>query len=291
MRADPDLRRPAPPRKRADFLPTARRAWGLLVIFARRSPALLATGAVAFAASNLVPSILLERAHIGLGTGDEGADFGRLGVVGFDALVLARFALPAVIGAGFLLAMQRVFLAGGRTGFAALREYASWARVALALVALKAVGAFSSWVAGALPALLVASLGAVSATLSLILLAPLFVMLGVSVVRLSLAPPALALGLPKAAAESWEITRGRVLHMLGVWMVASAPLVGAASALSWWGMDGYLTCELPLGLAAVLLAGAVSSLLYKSYRLPPHLRPDRRPSRNRSRRSEPALAK
>jgi hypothetical protein len=291
MRADPEHRRPAPPRKRAEFLPTAGRAWGLVAIFARRSPVLLAIGAVAFAASDLVPSVLLERAHIGLGSGDLAADFGSWGVAGLDALVLARFALPAVIGAGFVLAMQRVFLAGGGTGLAALRAYVSWAKIALALIALKALGTAMAWVAETLPPLLVASLGPVSAVLSLILVAPLFVMLGVSVVRLSLAPPALALGLPKAAAESWEITRGRVFHVLGVWVVAGAPLAAGAMGLTWWGADGYLTCELPLGLVAVLLAGAVSSLLYKSYRLPPQLRPDRRPSRNRSRRAEPVLAK
>jgi hypothetical protein len=82
-----------------------------------------------------------------------------------------------------------------------------------------------------------------------------------------------------------------VLHILGVWLVTSAPLATVATALAWWGAASTILAMLPLGLRALLLAGAVSSLLYKSYRLPAHMRPDRRPSRNRSRRAEPALAK
>jgi hypothetical protein len=142
-----------------------------------------------------------------------------------------------------------------------------------------------------MPVMLVLILGQVSALLTLVLLAPLFVMAALCVVRLSLAPAALALGLAKSAAESWEITRGRALHILGVWLVTGAPLAAAATALAWWAPANDLPVVLPLGLLALLLAGALSSLLYTSYRLPAHMRPDRRPSRNRSRRSEPALAK
>jgi hypothetical protein len=292
MRADPEHRRPAPPRRRADFLPTAARAWGLVVVFARRAPALVAGGAVAFAAGDLVPAALLERAHIGLGgSGDLVADFGRWGAAWLYGLMVARYVLPPVVAAGLFLAMQRVFMAGGGKGLGALRDVASWARVSAALLAAKLAGTAALWTAANVPALLVLMLGQISALLTLVLFAPLFIMAVVSAVRLSLAPPALALGLAKAAAESWEITRGRVRHIVGVWLVTSAPVAAAATALAWWGVNSYLLAVLPLGLLALLLAGAVSSLLYKSYRLPAHMRPDRRPSRNRSRRAEPALAK
>jgi hypothetical protein len=292
MRADPEHRRPAPPARRAAFLPVAARAWGLLLIFARRAPAFVLAGAAAFAAGDLVPAALLERAHVGFGdSGDAAADFGQFGVAGYYALVTLRFALPAVIGAGLFLAMQRMFMAGGSGGFASLRLYGCWARVSSALMALKLLGAAAFWTAATLPTALVLVVGPMSALLTLVLVAPLFVVLAVCVVRLSLAPPPLALGLRQALAESWEITRGRVLTILGVWLVASAPVALAATVLTWWGSGDYLLCALPLGLLALLLAGAVSSLLYKSYRLPPHLRPDRRPSRHRNRRAEPALAK
>jgi hypothetical protein len=292
MRADPEHRRPPPPRRRADFMPTAARAWGLVVVFARRSPALVAAGAVAFAAGDLVPAALLERAHIGLGgSGDLAADFGRWGAAWLYGLMVARYVLPALVGAALFLAMQRVFMAGGGNGIAALRDVGSLAGVTGALLVAKLAGSAAAWTAANLPGLLVLMLGQVSALLALLLVAPLFILAAVSVVRLSLAPPALALGLAKAAAESWDITRGRVLHILGVWLVTSAPLATVATALAWWGAASTILAMLPLGLLALLLAGAVSSLLYKSYRLPAHMRPDRRPSRNRSRRAEPALAK
>jgi hypothetical protein len=292
MRADPEHRRPPPPRRRADFLPTAARAWRLVGIFARRCPALLAAAAVAFAASDLVPTMLLERAHVGLGgSGDLVTDFGRWGAAWLYGLMAARYVVPVIAGAALFLAMQREFTTGGDTGPATMRDVASWARVAAALLGFKLAGSAAAWIAAFLPIALVLVLGRISAGLTLVLLAPLFVSAAICFVRLSLAPSALALGLAKSAAESWEITRGRVLHILGVWLVAGAPLAACAGALALWRPANSLLAVLPLGLLALLVASAVCSLLYTSYRLAAPMRPDRRPSHNPSRRSEPALAK
>jgi hypothetical protein len=296
MRADPEHRRPTPPRRHADFLPTAARAWGLVLIFVRRSPAMLAGVTVAFAAADGVPRFLLERAHIGLGgSGDLIADFGTWGAAWIYALRAARFVLPAAIAAAPLLSMQRMFLAGGTSPVRTWAWWACWARLAMALLLLKLAGSGAAWLAAEMPVQLVEMIGPVSALLTLLLLAPLMLLAAMALLRLSLTPPPMALGLPKAVSESWQITRGHAGFMLGAAMVAAAPLALAASAFAWWQplSDGAasLVVVLPLGLFGLLLAGGLTSLWYHSYRLPPDLRPDRRPSRNRGRRAEPALVK
>jgi hypothetical protein len=296
MRADPEHRRPAPPGRRADFLPTAARAWGLVLIFVRRSPAMLAGAILAFAAADRVPHALLERAHVGLGgSGDLVQDFGAWGATWILALRAARFALPAVIAAAPLLSMQRMFLARGESPLRSAAWWTCWARLAAALLALKIAGYGAEWLAAELPARLVLLLGPISAILTLILLAPLAVLGALAVLRLSLTPPPMALGLPRALAESWQITRGHGGVMIGAGMIAAAPLALAASAFAWWrppaDTAAALIVVLPLGLFALLLAGGLTSLWYHSYRLPQDLRPDRRPSRNRGRRAEPLLAK
>ena len=290
MRADPAHRQaPPPPRRRTDFLPIAAHAWRLLPRFVARRPVTLACAIAAAGLADLIASLLLDRAHIGLGgTGDLVADFGASEATWLYALMAVRFVAPPLAAALLLLSMLRMVLADGKAGRISL--FGRWAILAGCLLALRLLAAALARMAAMLPLTLLLVLGPISALLTLVLLAPFLAVVMLAIFRLWLAAPSIALGLKRPFAESWEITRGRVARLLGAWLIATAPLLVIVLARDSWMADaGGNAVSFILWLVASLLAGALSGLLYQLYRLPAALRPDRRPSHNRASRIEPAL--
>ena len=132
--------------------------------------------------------------------------------------------------------------------------------------------------------------GPVSTWLSVPLLLPLALLGLACALRLSLAAAPAALNLSAPLADSWDITDGHTLFMAGACIMAMGPLFILALLGVRYGPSG--TAVQAIGLTAVVLAlsGAQAGLMVGFYqRWQTVLRPDMRPSRNRTRRREPLI--
>ena len=159
----------------------------------------------------------------------------------------------------------------------------------LALCGALAVGLYLVVPFVALPVL-----GRVSTILTLILLLPASSVAMIWLLRLSLGVPAISLGLPRALAEGWDISRFHVSRTLCVWLLAYLPVIVAlalclAARLDRLGWTETLVRPL-LDVVAVSLTGSLTGLFYRQHRLPLGLRPDVRPSWNRGARREPVIS-
>ena len=137
------------------------------------------------------------------------------------------------------------------------------------------------------------ALGRTSTILTLILLLPGVCLALTWLLRLSFGLPAVSLGLPRALAEGWAISRFHVARALCVWLLAYLPLLvvfGVLHAVRSDPLGWAETLVRPvLDVVAVSLTGALTGLFYRTLRLPRDFRPDVRPSWNVSMRREPVI--
>ena len=162
------------------------------------------------------------------------------------------------------------------------------AALLLATCAAASLGVFL-----ALPVVALPALGRISTILALILLLPAVCLAMTWLLRLSFGLPAIALGLPRALAEGWDISRAHVSRALCVCLLAYLPLglalaVCLTARLERLGWPETLLRPL-LDVLGVSLAGSLTGLFYRQLRLPLGLRPDMRPSWNRNARREPVI--
>jgi hypothetical protein len=284
IRADPQNRPQRRTRRSFGIWRDIKAAWWLTLAAWRRRPLLFAVALVIWALVRFACLRKLGQAHLGLG--------GTLSVT--QAASLAALALTADLGPVVLAALlwpaqHRIMLASPRVSLAAAAARA--ARMLGVAFAFALCGAAIINLPLVLPGILLPAIGRVSTILTLILLLPGAGLGVVWLLRLSFGLPAISLGLPRALAEGWDISRHHVARALCVWLGACLPLMlvfGECMAARLDAVGWAETLVRPvLDVAAVSLTGSLTGLFYRDMRLPLGLRPDVRPSWNPRMRREP----
>lgn len=282
MRADPENRLPGRVRVRREAL--VRRAVALWRMAGRSALALPASHAAALLAWALADGLAVReftRAHLGLGLPSAGE--WQSGLALRLAIAVAALVLGPPIVLGLLSCMiHRRMLNGARTAWWPCAGRALALTAALWLLTLFACAGYAAVLLAALPAI-----GPTSTLLTAILLLPLPVGVVIASVRMLTGLPAASLGLPRAAAEGWMISTGRVGPLLGMAVIGLGPLLILRAALSMTRLGGFAVPVMDI--AAFSWTGCLTADFYRRFRVPAALRPDRRPSRNRAARQEPAL--
>jgi hypothetical protein len=291
IRADPESRLPGRFRRSYGILADVGSAWRLTAQAMLRRPGLLIGVAMAWGVVRFLCLAALQRSHLALSTDDATAEFERWNVAKLMAIALLVDFGPVLVATAVLPPLYRLSLAapvpGGRVG---ARRIAATFGVLMGM----AMSLSAAWVSIRLgPALLIRPLGRTSTLLTMILVLPVYGVLLVALLRLSFGLPAIALGLPRPLSEAWVISRCHVVRTGGIVLLAGLPLVLA-------GVGWFVLNPDPLGLVAslvrpgldviaVALTASLTAVFYRSYRLPYALRPDQRPSRNRTRRRDPVV--
>lgn len=288
IRADPETRLPPRARRSLAIWRDARQAWALTAQACWRFKLLFVAALLCWGAVRYLCLRAIEQAHLGLVAGG-GLD--RWDLAGIFGLAVLADAGPVFLAAAFFPRQHRLVLGAPDP---ALRQGAvRMARVFGTALAMAVCGFVVLQGYLLLPLVLLGALGRVSTILTMVLLLPLVCLLFVAMLRLSYGLPAMALGLRRPLAEGWAISRFHVMRSLAVCAVAFLPL--AALAACWIAL-----APDPLGWAAMIvrpladcvavsLTASLTGVFYRTYRLPLALRPDVRPSRNRSQRVEPVI--
>jgi hypothetical protein len=290
IRADPATRLPPRPPRNFAILRDARHAWLQTAGAVRRAPLLVLAclfgwGAVRFACFHII-----EQAHLNL-PGDPGLGRTRWAIAGLFAAAALADAGPVFVAAILMPKLHRLIL-----------DQPPPPRAAAAVRAVKLFGVMFVMMLAALtmlnvyrllPLVLVRALGRTSTILTMILLLPAVCLGLTGLLRLSFGLPALSLGLPRALAEGWAISRGRVIRVLAVWTVALAPVIAVIGVSLWlrpdpsgWPALIFRPC---IDMALVALTASLTGVFYRAHRLPPPIRPDMRPSRNPAHRKSPVF--
>jgi hypothetical protein len=289
IRADPASRLPgrAPGRARpfGGVLHDARRAWVQTASLLGRLK-LLVLGAVLIWGGLRMAclTILLPR--------DPGPFYGTpAGLACLYALAILLNTGPVLLAAVLMPSMHRMIIgAPAPEHLATLKARTKLTGVLFVLV-LAGLAVLNLYVL--LPRLLIVRLGQTSALLTMILLLPEAILALLALLRLSLGLPAISLGLPRALAEGWDISRGHTLRVASVFAVTLLPPLLVMALWLWWRPRplGWPALFLRpcIDLAFVSLTASLTGLFYRKSRLPLAFRPDRRPSRNPAHRQQPIL--
>ena len=286
IRADPLNRLHRRKRLSLGILRNTKEAWVLTAAAWRHMPALFAAALVTWAILRFACLYGLNQTHVTFGGRRTLADLASL-----LALVVTTNAGPVFLAACLWPPQHRLILDAPTVTQAVRARRATRMLGVTLLMALGAAILLATYLA--LPLLLVRAIGRISTILTLILLLPAVLLALVWLLRLSFGLPAISLGLPRALAEGWYISRFHVWRALCVCLLAFLP---AALALAGW----LALRPDPLGWAETLvrpvadvvvvsLTGSLTGLFYRDMRLPRGLRPDVRPSWNRDFRREPII--
>ncbi len=283
IRVDPQSRPLRRTRRSFGILRDVRTAWRLTLQAWRRMPLAFAAALVMWSAVRFGCLDGLAQAHLEPG--------GRLTLPAAASLLLLAITVdvgPIVLAALLWPGLHRMILdapAPGRSAWLGRAARLFGTALLLALAAAAALGlplALALWLRPAL--------GRVSTILTLILLLPAVGLALLAVLRLSFGLPAISLGLPRALAEGWDISRLHGLRAALVWLLAILPV---AMALVCWMVlapDRFGWAVRPaLDVLLVSLTGSLTGLFYRDMRLPIGLRPDVRPSWNAGMRREPNI--
>jgi hypothetical protein len=286
IRADPQTRLARRTRRSFGIWRDTRAAWTLTFAAWRHMPWL-------FAAALLVWGII--RAACLRGLAQAHLEFGvRLTLpeaASLLALAIASDLGPLVMAACLWPAQHRLILTAASPPMAAQAARAAKMLGAAFVLALGGAALLRLYLA--VPLVALPALGRVSTILTLILLLPAVCYAMICLLRLSFGLPAISLGLPRALTEGWDISRFHVARSLCVGLLATLPVILAlagcvAARMERLGWAETLVRPL-LDVIAVSLTGSLTGLFYRGLRLPLALRPDRRPSWNRSARREPVI--
>ncbi len=286
IRADPLNRLPRRTRRSFGIWRDTKTAWTLTAAAWRRNPALFTATLVIWGLVRFACLHGLAAAHLG-----HGRRLSLAEAAGLLGLAIAADVGPLLVAACLWPAQHRLILKAAAPPLAV--QAARAARMLGAALLLAICAAASLGVFLALPVVALPALGRISTILALILLLPAVCVAMTWLLRLSFGLPAIALGLPRALAEGWDISRAHVSRTLCVCLLAYLPL-GVALAicltarLERLGWPETLLRPL-LDVLGVSLAGSLTGLFYRQLRLPLGLRPDMRPSWNRSARREPVI--
>jgi hypothetical protein len=286
IRADPLNRLPRRTRRSFGIWRDTKAAWTLTATAWRRLPVLFAAALVMWGILRFACLRGLAEAHLEF--------VGRLTLpqaASLLALAIAADLGPLLLAASLWPAQHRLILKAPAPPLAVQTARAGRMLGAGLLLALSGGAVLGLFLA--LPFIAMPALGRISTILAMILLLPAVSLAMICLLRLSFGLPALALGLPRALAEGWDISRGHVWRTLSVWLLAYLPvglaLAGCQAArLDPIGWPETLIRPL-LDVIAVSLTGSLTGLFYRHFRLPLALRPNMRPSWNRSARREPVI--
>jgi hypothetical protein len=291
IRAEPGHRLPARHRRHYGIVRDVRLAWALAGRAVARMPLLFLGVTTGWGAARALCWQGLYQAHLGLGGADTLADFAFWGRVGLCADGVLLGLGPLILAAALMPPVHRLILEAPAPGWPRIVLRAGKTLAALLGLALMVALGVVLW--AGLPRLLLGTLGVVSSLLLLVLLLPVAVAAVIAAIRLVIGLPAISLGLPRALAEGWMISRCHVLRAVCVFGLTGLPV--SVLGLVWlFGLgDPYgwpATILQPVtDVLAVSLTASVTGLLYRANRLPAALRPDRRPSRNRNQRRQPVF--
>ena len=265
--------------------------WRLGVTSMRGTKLLLPAAIALTALGRFLVLRYIDRQHLDLGrSGTLLEDFGWTGVAWIGFVRLQSVLLTAYAAAALVCGvLRRVFL-NEATSLAAL-----WPRRRLlALTGFFLVLLAAPYVLNAailLRDVMELMIGPVSTALAEVLLAPVLIAAGIGVLRLSLQAVPIALGHRLAAAESFSMSRGHVWLIAATYGLALAPAVIGVSWLRGVASIGDFTRDVvvaPAGAILITLLGAgMMAALYQI--LFPGMAEEERPSRDASRRREPAL--
>jgi hypothetical protein len=292
IRANPETRLPGRTRRDYGIVRDMRVAWVLAARSIARMPLLFLAATASWGIARFLCWHGLSQAHLGLATADTIADVEFWRHLGRASdLILILFG-PLILAALLMPRLHRRILGAVAPLNLAIAMWRSL-RVLLALTALALGFLFILIVWVGLPLSLLRAIGPVSTRLTFLLLLPFAFAAMLGVLRLTLGLPALSLGLRDALAEGWAISRFQVARTLATFLGACAPLIAGYAAFLTLGPDplGWPATVLHpvLDVLSITVAGSLTGLLYRDHRLAPALRPDRRPSRHRDFRREPAL--
>jgi hypothetical protein len=281
-----------PPAEEPPLLLAVWQGWRLGVGAVRGTKLLLPAAIALTAIGRYLVLQYIDRQHLELGrTGSLLEDFGWSGVAWIGFVHVQSVLLSAYAGAAVVCAvLRRVFL-GETTSLAALwpkRRVLAIFGLFVLLLAAPALWDAAIFVRDVVEL----TIGPVSTLLTELLFAAPAIAGFIAILRFSLMVVPMAQGHHLAAAESFRVSRGHVCFIAITYALAVAPPLLLVRLLVAWAPIGDLTREalvLPVGFVVAWLWGAgMMAGLYQ--RFFPGLAEEERPSRNATRRREPALA-
>jgi hypothetical protein len=291
IRADPATRLPARPPRNFAILRDAGRAWIQTGRSVRHAPVLVATALLVWGAVRFACVRAIDQAHLGL-PGNPATGHSRWDIAGLLLVAAVADTGPVFMAAALMPTLHRLILDQAPVTRAAATGRAAklfGAVFAMALAALIVLNTYRL-----LPLLLIRTLGGTSSTLTMILLAPAVCLVLAGLLRVASGLPGLSLGLPRALAEGWAISRGQVVRILAVWASALAPVIAIMALWVWLRPDplGWpaLILRPCIDVALVALTAGLTGVFYRAHRLPAAVRPDVRPSRNPAQRKTPVFS-